>query len=118
MSGLDPLVPTILFLLSVTLPALIGSVFGAVIHRYRPYVLVFALLPPIYLFANILYGYESGGIEQTVVLGIPTGNSPVGLMYLLILSTALWLGVALGTTYPDRITRFVADRAPVSLTQR
>lgn len=83
-------------------PALVGAVVGVHLRRYRIPLLVLTGVPAVYFAGNLLIALERQGLDETVLVGIPLGESPVFVMLLSAVAGGTFLGLAAAGRWPER----------------
>lgn len=85
-----------------TIPFAAGSVIGYRLVRYRVPLLVVTGVPAAYFVANLLVALQRQRLDETLVLGIPLGTSPVFVMVLSAVTAGPFLGIAVGGWWRER----------------
>ena len=83
-------------------PFAVGSVIGYRLASYRLPLLVVTGVPAAYFVTNLLVALTRQRLDETLVLGIPLGMSPVFIMILTAVTAGPFVGIAVGSWWRER----------------
>lgn len=88
------------------IPFLAGFAVSIYFSHYRKTLLIVTGIPAIYFTVNLLVALSRQGLEETLILGIPLGISPVFIMWLTALTAGPFLGLIAGGVWQQRKTSY------------